>query len=361
MRSALLLAVAATLLVGGCLRSPSDRIARDEAVGRAEAHGLLVQVDDGLAVVRRVEPGQLELWSQAPVLTVRVTASAASSVRLVVGNAMPGAALEVREGGATATLLERPLPTRGVWQLELPAGATTLRVAPPDADTRAPFRFAVLSDVQEALPRVTDIYARMNADPSLRFVYSAGDLTENGSRAQLEEFEERMRTLNIPVYATLGNHELFTQELPWHELFGRGTFHFDFKGVHYSAVDSGDGTLDPQAVAWLDGWLAHAADGVHVFATHIPPFDPSGTRSGAFGSRNEAAALVSRLAAGKVDLALYGHVHSLYSFSHGGVPAFISGGGGAIPEKFDGIERHYLVVSVDPDAGVEEVSVVRVD
>src|SRR5690606_12832255 len=144
----------------------------------------------------------------------------------------------------------------------LPAGETLLRLGPPDADIEEPYRFAVLSDVQEALPRVGDIYALMNADSSLRFVFSAGDLTESGSRKELEEFERRLGELNIPFYGTLGNHELFTAELPFHELFGRGSFHFVFKGVHYSLVDSGDGTLAPQALQWLDGWLRDAADRV---------------------------------------------------------------------------------------------------
>ncbi|NPC52723.1 metallophosphoesterase, partial [Corallococcus exiguus] len=50
-----------------------------------------------------------------------------------------------------------------------------------------------------------------------------------------------------------------------------------------------------------------------------------------------------------------------YSFSNAGIPAYISGGGGAIPERFDGVGRHFLAVDVDPSAGVREVGLVRVD
>jgi Icc protein len=35
--------------------------------------------------------------------------------------------------------------------------------------------------------------------------------------------------------------------------------------------------------------------------------------------------------------------------------------GGAIPEKLDGIGRHFLVVEVDPARGIGPVEVVRVD
>ncbi|RKG95450.1 metallophosphoesterase, partial [Corallococcus carmarthensis] len=38
-----------------------------------------------------------------------------------------------------------------------------------------------------------------------------------------------------------------------------------------------------------------------------------------------------------------------------------SGGGGAIPERFDGVGRHFLAVDVDPSVGVRDVGLVRVD
>ena len=94
---------------------------------------------------------------------------------------------------------------------------------------------------------------------------------------------------------------------------------------------------------------------------HIPPLDPVGVRNGAFASRNEAAKLLGRLAAADVDLTVYGRIHSYYHFENAGIPAHVSGGGGAIPEKFDDIGRHFLVVEADPIAETLAVRVVRVD
>jgi hypothetical protein len=94
----------------------------------------------------------------------------------------------------------------------------------------------------------------------------------------------------------------------------------------------------------------------------VPPIDPSGSRAGAFRSRREAHHLLQRLAAGGVDLTLYGHIHTYESFSNAGIPAYISGGGGATPEQWDGIGRHFLIVDLDPAAGVVAgVELVRVD
>jgi Icc-related predicted phosphoesterase len=86
-----------------------------------------------------------------------------------------------------------------------------------------------------------------------------------------------------------------------------------------------------------------------------------GVRNGAFASRSEAAALLARFAQARVDLTLYGHIHSYYSFDNAGIPAFISGGGGALPERFDTVGRHFLVIEVDAARGVTGVSRVRVD
>jgi hypothetical protein len=126
-------------------------------------------------------------------------------------------------------------------------------------------------------------------------------------------------------------------------------------------LDSGSATIDPLVYGWLEDWLGLGQDHVHVVAMHIPPLDPVGVRNGAFADRNEAAKLLRRLATGKVDLTLYGHIHSFYSFENGGIPARISGGGGAIPERFDGIGRHFLTIRVHPERGVEDIEVVRVD
>lgn len=357
------------LLLTGCMRPAENRAIRDSKVGRAEKAGLSLEVEDGLAAVRDLSPGTLMLWGNAPAFTARATlaAEASSDWVLTVRNAMPDAELTAEvEGGELLPVeaLHQALPTVKQWRISLRPGATArLSVAPPDWQTREPFRFAALADVQEALPRVGDIYARMQKDDTLRFILFAGDLTEGGSREELLEFQERLEAgSRIPLYATLGNHETFAKDAEeYTALVGRGSQSFTFRGVRFSVVDSSNGTLDPSVEEQLDAWLQSSRDGVHVVAMHVPPQDPVGLRGGGFASRGEAAGLVGKLARAGVDLTLYGHIHSYYSFTNAGIPAFISGGGGAIPETFDGVGRHYLAVDVDAGEGLREVSLVRVD
>jgi hypothetical protein len=94
---------------------------------------------------------------------------------------------------------------------------------------------------------------------------------------------------------------------------------------------------------------------------HIPPLDPVGSRNAAFASRAEASALLAKLAEARVDLTLYGHIHSYYSFENAGIPAFISGGGGAAPERAGNIGRHFVVFEADATQGIVSSELVRVD
>jgi len=359
-------AILAASLLGGCLDVAEERAQRDLEIGKAQAGAVAVEVVDGLAAVRAAADGELLLWVSAPAIRLRLTpaAGAARSLRLTAFNVLPDVELGAKQGrtSVTAEPLEGEPRTRKRWRVELEPGVTSeLALAPSDAAAGGPWRFAVLSDIQEAVDRLQDIHRRINADPSIRFLLGAGDLTERGHADELERYQNELRALDVPYYTTLGNHELGENPTLWHDYFGRGNFHFVFRGVTFTLLDSASATIDPTAYDWLDGWLAEARERVHLVAMHIPPLDPIGVRGGGFASKNEAAKLLTRLANGKVDLTLYGHIHSYYGFENAGIPAHISGGGGAIPERFDNVGRHFLVVDVSAEGGVSNVQVVEVD
>jgi predicted phosphodiesterase len=353
------------VLTSGCLEVADGRARRDARVGQASGGGAVVTVGQGLAAVRELTASRVRLWAQAPVLDVALTLPAdATSFEVVVENALHDAALSSSAPAVVITAAARPVPTEGHWTLALPATAARavrLRLAPPDEDAPGPWRFAAFADVQEKIGEVQDIYQRMNEDPTLRFVVMSGDLTSRGSVAELERFQREMKPLAIPIYATLGNHELGTRDDLFHDYFGRGNFRFTFRGAQFTLLDSASATLAPATYEWLYGWLAEGLDRQHYVFMHIPPLDPAGTRAGAFASRLEANRLLSLLAGGRVDLTIYGHVHSYYAYENAGIPAYITGGGGAIPERLDGIGRHYLVIDVEPATQHTTVGLVRVD
>lgn len=360
------IAVAAiiALALSGCVRPAEERTLEDLEVGLAEGGGLSIEVESGAAQVRSIGGAAVQLWAQAPVLRARLVAAAAGPVELRFENCMPGAELAARDpSGAPLDVVARggERPTVCRFRVDAPADQElVLDLAPPDADLTDGFRFAAMGDIQTALPRVHEVFAAINAEPGVRFVFSMGDLVEDGSLDEYDALVAQLAVLDVPYFSTIGNHELRANLDRWHDLFGRYNIHFAFKGASFSIVDSGNASLDPVVYDWLDGWLDQAKGQVHVFGTHYPPIDPVGVRQGAFRSRKEAARLLSRLAAGKVDLTLYGHIHSYYSFENAGIPAYVSGGGGALPEKFDGIGRHFLTIDVTPGGAIGAVGVVRV-
>lgn len=356
------LLLAGLFSVSACLSTTEPRAERDARIGRVSLDGSRFEVQAGLAAVRSIEHGSLTLWASAPDITVEAELAAdVSELTLSVQNAMPGAVLQVLSGNPSRVeTVERDLPTRSAWLLEGVGGKRLrLRVAPPDADDADTFEFGLLSDIQSGIDFLYEIHDRINLEPNLRFVLGAGDLTQQGTEAQLREYQRQLEGLNVPYYTTLGNHELGTTPPPFQDFFGRGSFHFIFRGVHFSLLDSGSATIDPMVYTWLDEWLEAAKSSVHIVAMHIPPIDPIGVRNGSFASRNEAAKLLRTLALKGVDLTLYGHIHSYYEFENAGISARISGGGGAIPERFDKVGRHFVVVRVDPVS--QEISTRRVD
>ncbi|EYF05808.1 metallophosphoesterase family protein [Chondromyces apiculatus] len=367
LRVARMVPVVAALVAGACLHVAEERAEIDAAVGSASSGDVSVAVADGQAAVRGLSSGSLWLWASAPELSVRLSTGAEGGRRwsIRMENQLPDAVLtaEVAGGEApVATVVTEPAPTERVWEVELPANAeVTLRLLAADAHSTEPWRFAALADVQEAIDEVQDIYAKMNTRDDVRFLVFSGDLTRQGTAAQLEEFQRELKSLKIPCYSTLGNHELGTSDGMYHQYFGRGNRSFVFRGVQFTMIDSASATVDPRVYGWLEGWLDQGRDRLHLVMMHVPPFDPVGTRNGAFANRGEAGKLVNLLSSGNVDMTIYGHLHSFYAYENAGIPAYITGGGGAIEERMDGVSRHFLVVDARPGEALGPVELVRVE
>lgn len=356
------LALGLAMFTCTCFLPAEERAVLDRKVGRAEASGMRIEVEQGLAGVRAFDGERLELWAQAPALRIliRLDADAERPLELEVHNCMQAAALSV-DGGPS--LAPEPIAGRSAacrFSVSVRKDSILELFSTTETSDQT-FVFAVLSDVQNAINRVQDIFERMNQDPELAFVVSTGDLVNTGTRDELTRFQDELAHLEIPFFSTVGNHEMGAPPEVWHSLFGPFNVHFKFSGVAFSLIDSGNATIDPETYERLDDYLAQSRKLPHVVLTHVPPLDPAGLRGGAFRSRKEAAKFLKKLADGKVDALFLGHIHSYYAFSNAGIPSYISGGGGAIEERLDGIQRHYLRVRAHPQRGIEDVGLVRVD
>jgi len=346
-------------LITACIRPGDDRPSMDQDVGVASIPGFVVDVDNGLAVIREFSDTHLVLWAEAPVLSAVLDREIAGPLRLTVLNCMPGAQLQMNQSWYQSH--SENGVTECVFALDLAAGPNQITIAPRDYESDDPYRFAVMGDIQTALGSSHEVFEDISAIPKLRFLVCTGDIVQDGAEWEYELFQEKLQSLAIPIFTTVGNHEVRQPPQRWHDLFGQFSVHFRFKGVDFSLVDSGNASIDPETYQRLAKWLDDGRERVHIFATHFPPLDPIGPRNASFRSRNEGVKLLTRLAEGSVDLMLFGHIHSYYKYENAGIPAYVSGGGGAAPEQYDGIGRHFLVVDVDPESGLRKVARVPVN
>ena len=347
----------------GCISEENFRCGLDRSVGRASDGDASISTEGGLALVHSFFRGDVSIRLLAPSVSfiLETGSGAALSWNIAADNMMPGSVcaaetaeegtLPVSEAGVSATSSIFTVPLQGSRRVRV-------TIAPPDSTTDGVFRFAFLSDIQGTNDR--DIYASINADASVRFLISAGDLTENGEMSQYREFFENISVLNVPLYSAPGNHDLFSGASAWHEKMGLFNSSFVFKGVRFTLADSSKGTIEPHAYDWLKVRLSEGAGADHVFVTHIPPQDPFGLRGGSFANSLEAAKLLALLGRGYVDLTLYGHIHSYYAFTNAGIPAYIAGGGGGIQGFIAPYGRHYLLIDAASD-GVVSVTKIMAD
>ncbi len=343
--------VVAMCLVVACTRPSEDRAYAELEVGQATIADASVVVEGGLAVVRDLTDHKLELWANAPDIRIALVLgdTAAGDWKIIVRNSLPDAVLreEIGDGSAQTSRTGDDGPTVATFELPLSAGTHSLRVGPLDADTLEPFHVAAMADIQKALPTVDEVFAEINSVDGVRFVVGMGDITERSEDSEYEMFDRQLAYLRVPFYTTLGNHELWESPQKFFDRYGRASFQFEFKGVMFTFADSGDAAIDPLVNEQLIEWLRKARYKTSVFLTHMPPIDPVGIRYGSFRSTRDGQRLLGELVDAQVDLTLYGHIHTFVEYDNGGIPAFISGGGGAQPMKGDSIDRHFLVVHFD--------------
>ncbi len=360
---AVVLLLSSAWLLSACEDKAEQRALGEERVGHLETAQGRLDIEDGLAVIEAFGPERIGLWSSAPSFTAELERDEPVPLEVVIANTLPGSTVSFwDESGESLPVDQLPqdcATRQGVTLFSL-ARHVTFSLSAPKPPARSNLRFAVVGDIQEAVDRIGDVLERIAAEPGLSFVLCTGDLTSHGTDAELRRIRREIEALPLPFYTTLGNHELGTDPPRVWDWFGRGSLHFHHRDVAFSLLDSASATLANRTEERLDEWLDEDRDRLHVVATHYPPVDPIGVRNGSFASRADAHRLLSRLAAGGVDLTLYGHIHSYYHFQNAGIDAHISGGGGAIPERFDDIGRHFLVVEVS-DGGEASVRVVRVD
>jgi len=240
-------------------------------------------------------------------------------------------------------------------------------------------RFHDPKDTVNSNPAVRVALVQAVADANPAFICFTGDLVFHGYDYDDWKVWDRetapWREKKIPVFPTLGNHELYGDEkIDLANYFLRFP---DLNHSRYYSVRAAnililvlDSSLDEVSGAQGD-WLNHELDRVpfgvdFVFLVlHHPPYTSSSASTTGEGheARHQEQALATGIEERQAHAAyrfivFSGHVHNYERHEHGGVTYFVSGGAGAHaypierahddPFQSKEINYHYLLVDVEP-------------
>ncbi|GHV51570.1 serine/threonine protein phosphatase [Spirochaetia bacterium] len=153
-----------------------------------------------------------------------------------------------------------------------------------------------------------------------RFVVITGDITDHGERKEVQKFIEIARSLSVPCYPVLGNHDVyFGHWSVWKDMIGSSSYRIDGpnSGTTLFIMDSANATWGARQTEWLDKELKSAKDRVFVF-THANLFVEGPGDREQFTDVRERSRIMSMLK-GRCDAMFTGHAHKRIIKNSGGV------------------------------------------
>lgn len=150
---------------------------------------------------------------------------------------------------------------------------------------KAQTEFALLTDLhvspgnanERALARIIH---EINAS-KVPFVIITGDLTNQGSNAELLNVKRMFGRFTIPYYVLPGNHETTWSESAvkeYFKLFGKDRVAFRYNQFFFIGFDTGpymkmgDGIVKQEDIRWIDRTLTHVPPGVKIVSFCHYPF-----------------------------------------------------------------------------------------
>lgn len=235
----------------------------------------------------------------------------------------------------------------------------------------APFTFIVFGDNRpaKATDPVTEVFKQITAEVRClhpAFVITTGDLIY-GSATDLDlvnkEYDEVLplvRSLGVPVYFAVGNHEIrgvqANEDLYRRRVFPKLYYSFNYGNSHFVVLDSDivgqEHKITGRQLAALENDLAKAQGKfAHLYVfEHQQPYPVSfhiGSSLDTYpADRDKFQAVLEKY---HVEYLITGHEHLYDDSVHGGVREIIAGGAGAplYPSARGGSFYHYLIVTVD--------------
>ena len=120
--------------------------------------------------------------------------------------------------------------------------------AAASSDSSPSFHFAYISDSHLYEKKINDRFVRAllravedinNLDPQPDFVFYGGDLAQLGQPKELDLGAQILKNVKAPLRMMVGEHDwYFDLGQKWQELFGRPTYSWNHKGIHFVTLNS---------------------------------------------------------------------------------------------------------------------------
>jgi outer membrane protein assembly factor BamB len=198
-------------------------------------------------------------------------------------------------------------------------------------DLVKPFKFALFTDIHTGTATSEEDLIRciedVNRQDDIDFVIVNGDVSENGSNAEIETVKQRLDFLNKKYYAIAGNHETKWTEsghTRFSQVFGDNKVAFRHNGIQFVGFSSGpvlrmgDAHVSPREITWLKNTLQSMENSRQpmIVFTHVPLIEPADQ----IDNGHEIADILRQY---NTRVILNGHYHHNRALDADGIPAII--------------------------------------
>ncbi len=191
------------------------------------------------------------------------------------------------------------------------------------------FTFAAFGDTHVGLTAtsfISSVVTRSKNEGDA-FAIIAGDLTNLGKADEFNAFIGTMNSTGQTYRSAIGNHDLYFDGWSnFKQFIGRSIYSFDADNVHFSFLDSGNGTLGEAQLKWLKSDLANTSQPIKIVVSHYAPISGELDNLFKLSSEEECAILKSILHQNNVNYMVAGHYHGFREVKLGNTTYIVTGG-----------------------------------
>ncbi len=144
----------------------------------------------------------------------------------------------------------------------------------------------------------------------ISFIYINGDNVQSGQQYQYDYMMEDINSINIPVYAGIGNHDLYNggYEL-FKKYFGRTMFVLHIGCVDLFVMDTANGVIGTGQRKWIENELRQSKAKYKIVTGHCSPIDSEYVGACTFGYEDDVDFMFDLFERYNVDCCITVHLH----------------------------------------------------